>query len=651
MNRSTLACLVRWGLAASCLVVSPPVAAVVVGTQTMDTDPEGNNVNALMNGFRFFADGLSARYIDRANQGIAPATVSSWRAFEQRMRGSTFVTLFYEYQGSDGVSRSRTYYAMSGSRGSVASGPEPLLTPDLPEWLDPWPGEVMATAQDDANTRVPWQLPTTRPEATWDLQDAEMKAARTLEKDLRDHVVEPGGVATVFISGVMCLACSQALYNFANAYPVSVVAKEIAGDGPQTSELFRARREAYLATVRSSLIGRERFRPAHAPPVRGMAPLMCVAGRPVVTYPLAVRPTNRSALVALIRAYARQDGDASYVLDGSGDEAYAGWELVDPASPYSPLAARELSPVTRAERVAGELIAFDGYVPGQYELHARKQRELGFTRSRPWTDVRDGYGPPINGVRGVPSHAKANVDSDILIAVRDKVGRDYPAIAALYAVAAQLLREKARGTPVAEQRRTGLRVEVLDGIEATPQRWRPTAFDLQYLAVLLDGGMREWDIGPSEEAARPLLPLPLRLARMAAAYRDQQPFDVDPCLNPREHNPATAGTGGTDPRPLCFNDATDRAVYAWFVAELRHETARGRALEFGDSDIDRLIAPFHYTQFGSHDLGVASLETAMRKEVVEMKIVNRLVADGDLSYEASLPVIHRAVTLLQPKRN
>jgi hypothetical protein len=34
-----------------------------------------------------------------------------------------------------------------------------------------------------------------------------------------------------------------------------------------------------------------------------------------------------------------------------------------------------------------------------------------------------------------------------------------------------------------------------------------------------------------------------------------------------------------------------------------------------------------------------------------MKIVNRLVADGDLSYEASLPVIRRAANVLKPKRN
>lgn len=651
MKRPIFSRLVRGGLVACCLVASPSAAAVVVGTQVMDTDPEGNNVNALMNGFRFYADGLSARYIDRANQGISPATESTWRAFEQRLTGSTFVTLFYTYQGRDGVSRSRTYYAMSGSRGSAASGPEPLLTADLPDWLDPWPGEVMATVQDDANTRVPWQLPTVRPEAPWDLQDAEMKAVRTLEKDLRERMVETGGVATVFVSGSLCLACSQALNNFANSYELSLVAKENAVVGSQTSQLFRARRAAYLATVRSSLIGRERFRPAHAPPVRGTVPAMCVAGRPVVTFPLAVRPTNRSALVALARAYAHQDSDASYLLSGPDDEAYARWALADPASPYSVLAARDLSPVTRAERVAGELIAFDGYVPGQYELHERKQRELGFTRSQPWIDVRDVYGPPINAIRGVPSHAKAGVDSDILIGVRERVGRDYPAIAALYAVAAQLLREKTRTLSVADQRRNGLRPEILDGMEATPQRWLPTGFDLQYLAVLLDGAMREWDIGPTEEASRPLLPLPLRLARMAAAYRDQQPFDADPCLNPREHNPATAGMGGDDQRPLCFNAATDRAVYAWFVAELRHETARSRALELGDSHLDPLITPFHYTQFGNHDLGVASLDMAMRKEVVEMKIVNRLVADGDLSYEASLPVIHRAATLLQPKRN
>lgn len=649
MNPSIVRRLVHGGLVACCLVASVSVDAVVVGTRVLDDDPDGNAVNALMNAFRFHADGLSARYIDQANQGIAPATVRTWRAFEQRMTSSTFVTLFYTYHGSDGIARSRTYYAMSGSRGTVDAGPESLLTDDLSGWLDPWPGEVMATAQDDAHTRVPWQLPAVRPEAPWDLQDAEMKAARTLEKDLTDRVVEKGGLATVFVSGPLCLACSQALNNFANAYELSLVANENPVSGSQTNRLFRARRAAYLATVRHSLIGRERFRPANAPPMRGNVPGMCVPGRPVVAFPLVIRPPTRSALVTLIRAYARLDGDASYVLSGS-DESYARWVLVDPSSPYSERAERDLSPADDAVRLAAQLLTIDGRVPTQRELSLRKQRELGFTKSRPWTDVDDVLGSPVNTYRGGPSQTKVGVDAAVSIAVRRMVSDSYPAIGALYAVAAQLLREKLKVTPAAEQRRVGLRAEVLAGIVSEPVAWRPTDFDRQYLAILLDGAMREWDIDtPNSDSPR--LPVPLRIARMAAAYRDQQPYDTDPCLDPTRHNAATAGKGGDDPRPLCFNDATDRAVYAWFVAELRREMSDRRPSEIGDPHREKIVSPFRYTQFGAGSPGGASLYAAIRKEVVEMKIVNRLVAEDDLSYEASLPVIRRAANLLKPARN
>jgi hypothetical protein len=654
MNRAIRCRFMRAGVAVSCLTLSLSAGAVVVGTRVLDADPNGNAVNALMNGFRFHADALSARYIDRANHGVAPATERTWAAFVERMTGSSFVTLFYVYQGPDGVSRSRSYYAMSGSRGSADSGPESLLTPDLADWLDPWPGEVMAREQDDSNTRVPWQMPTVRPEAPWDLQDAELKAVRTLEKDLIEHVVEKGGVATVFVSGPLCLACSQALNNFANAYELSLVANENSVPYSQTNQLLRARQAAYLATVRSSLIGRERFRPANVPPARGMVPAMCVVGRPVVAYPLATRPTTHSALVTLIRAYARIDGDASYVLSGrveSNDDDYARWVLVDPSSPYSALAERDLAPANEAVRLAAQLLTVDGRVPSQRELSQRKERELGFTKSRPWTDVGDFYGPPINGYRGVPSHTKADVDAGIVIGVRDMVGADYPAIGALYAVAAQLLRDRLNRVPSAEQRRVGLRPEVLSGLESTPRAWRPTDFDRQYLAILLDGAMRDGDIEAPRNKSLPQLPVPLRIARMAAAYRDQQPFEVDPCLNPREHDPATAGKGGDDPRPLCFNDATDRAVYAWFVAELRRELSDRHPTESGDPHRQKIADPFRYTQFGEHSLDDGSLDAAVRKDVVEMKIVNRLVADGDLSYEASLPVIRRAATVLNRPRN
>lgn len=650
MTSSRLRRLVRGGLALFFAVASLPAAAVVVGRRVLDDDPNGHAVNMLMNGFRFFADGLSARYIDQANQGIAPATERNWRAFERRMTDSTFVTLFYAYQGDDGVSRSRTYYAMSGSRGAVDSGPEPLLTPDVSDWLDPWPGEVMATTQDAANTRVPWQMPTIRPEAPWDLQDAEIKVVRTLEKDLLDHAVPKGGFAHVFVSTPLCLACDQALNNFANAYELSLIANENLSIGSQTNNLFRARQAAYLATVRSSLIGRERFRPVQAPPPRGKVPGMCVPGRPLIAFPLAVRPPTHSALVTLIRAYARLDGNAAYVLSGT-DASYAQWVLADPSSPYSALAERDLLPMNDAERLAAQLLATTGHVPDQRELSQRKQRELGFTKSRPWIDVDDFYGAPINTYRGVPSHLKAGVDAAVVVGVREMVGNGYPAIGALYAVAAQLLKEKLNTTTAAEQRRVGLRAEVLSGMEVMPHAWRPTDFDLHYLAILLDGEMREWDIAEPHNASLPRLPTPLRIARMAAAYRDQQPFDVDPCRNSREHDPATAGRGGEDPRPLCFNDATDRAVYAWFVAELHSEMADRRRTEIGDPHRAKIAGPFRYTAFGDHSPGVTSLDAAVRKEVVEMKIVNRLVADGDLSYEASRPVIHRAANLLTPKRN
>ncbi|HVI54716.1 MAG TPA: hypothetical protein VM621_06655 [Luteibacter sp.] len=650
MNRVVLRRLVRGGLMACGAVASLSVGAVVVGSRVLDDDPNGTAVNALMNGFRFYADGLSARYIDQANQGIRPATEQNWQAFEQRMTDSTFVTLFYTYRGADGVSRSRTYYAMSGSRGSVDSGPESLLTSDLPDWLEPWPGEVMATIQDDGNTRVPWHMPAPRPEATWDLQDAEIKAVRTLEKDLNDHVVDKGGFATVFVSRPICLACSQALSNFANAYELSLVANENLATGSQTNHLFRARRAAYLTTVRSSLIGRERFRPAQAPPIRGRAPAMCVAGRPVIAFPLAIRRPTHSALVTLIRAYAQLDGNASYVLSGT-DESYAAWVLAEPSSPYSSQAERDLQALNDAVRLAAKMLTVAGHVPSQREISQRKQRELGFTKSRPWTDVADFYGFPINSYPGVPSHTKADIDADIVIAVRDMVGNDYPAIGAMYAVAAQLLRDKLSNTPVAEQKRIGLRPDVLNGMSSTPRQWRPSEFDRQYLAILLDGAVRDWDIDAPRNPLLPRLSVPLRVARMAAAYRDQQPFDVQPCLTPRQRNPFTAGKGGDDSRPLCFNDATDRAVYAWFVRQLRREMTEKRRSETGDPHWQNITRPFRYTQFGEHALADGSLDAVIRKEVVEMKIVNRLVADGDLSYEASLPVIRRAVNLLNPEKH
>ncbi len=92
MRPASLSHVVRAARAGSCLIVSSTAAAGVVGRHVLDDDPTGSAVDALMNGFRFHADALSARFIDRANQGVVPATAQSWRAFEQRMTDSTFAT-------------------------------------------------------------------------------------------------------------------------------------------------------------------------------------------------------------------------------------------------------------------------------------------------------------------------------------------------------------------------------------------------------------------------------------------------------------------------------------------------------------------------------------------------------------------------------
>jgi len=614
------------------------------------------HVNALMNGFRVYADAASRRFLTERSRSSDAATPASWGNLEQRLLDATFVTLVYTWQGPDGVAHSRTYYAVNSERRRTEDLHDPLLATDIDAWLDPWPGEVVASRHNASESRIPWATPLFRSDAPRDMQDAELKAVRSLERDLIDGVARGEGVATVFISRPACLACSQAMSNLANAYHISLVANEVVMSAPlarsQAADLFRAKRRAYLATVRSSLPSWATLRPDGLAAPQGTSSLMCLVAPRIEPHAAASYSyPEHSATKTLVKAYARKGAPLGY-LQSFSDERYARWVLVDTASPYSDRDDASLKPPTVIELFAQSLISTPAHAFTQRELHDQKVFESGFTKARPWTDVQDVYGPPWRDGRGVSSHTKGWVDWNFMNGARNVVGSDYPAIAALYAVALQELSDQKASTSEATRAWLGLRTDIADRALATGVHWTADEDELNYLAVIVEGAMHDWVIrSPRANGAR-MLPMPFRVARAAAAFRDQMPFTIDPCLNPRQHNPVTAGMGGADDRPLCFSDATDRAVYQWFVKQLRREMATVDIPDRHDAArFERAAAPFRQTIFGNDALVPGALRAAFRKEVIDMNIANSLVAEGELAPATASPLIRRAVRRMKAEEN
>lgn len=224
-------------------------------------------------------------------------------------------------------------------------------------------------------------------------------------------------------------------------------------------------------------------------------------------------------------------------------------------------------------------------------------------------------------------------------------------LAAELAVAAQVLSEWVDATPETEREVLGVRVDVLRRLERT-QGWEPLpADDLEYLADILRSELSSFRAGRDNVYRQRELPTPLRIARLAAAYRAGKGFGYpDPCSFGGAANPDRAATDPSDSsRPLCFTDATDRAVYAWYLAErerqLRFPT---RGCKGGALPCERLHDAFvdiRPTWAGAFPGQV--LTHAARAEIAELQIAQDLSPD-ELSDTTFLQLLQRAHLAVYP---
>lgn len=238
-------------------------------------------------------------------------------------------------------------------------------------------------------------------------------------------------------------------------------------------------------------------------------------------------------------------------------EWYARQMLRTPDSPYSEL---ETSPAFTNEIYWG-LASADMAIPEDAAL-ARFQVELGLTRARPGIDVtpRDGFRDPF-----VAAHAtKAGLDPDIFWQVLDTHGYERAPRVATLALGLQLLREQALAIPAERQPALGVDARVFQRVMRARHAGEISGYDLRYLDALVQHRL----LHPLRSVG---LPVPWRIARIAAAFRDAQGYAVSPpCLRDGKPHPRDAGTGvDGDTRTPCLVAAHDRAVHRWYVDMLR----------------------------------------------------------------------------------
>ncbi|SEO99813.1 hypothetical protein SAMN02800692_3142 [Luteibacter sp. UNC138MFCol5.1] len=344
---------------------------------------------------------------------------------------------------------------------------------------------------------------------------------------------------------------------------------------------------------------------------------------------------RKDAVLALLREYAAAGQTHAYINE-STDASYSRWVFGGDETPYAELRENvSLSPVDEPTREAMYLVAEGREAMTQRQLHDWKVRDLGYTKA---TAMREAPVPDDlrDGAWGVPHILKAGVDADIYKAcMRGILDIGRPAMQANYAMALQVLRERLLDTPRDAWYERGLRSDVIGRFLDPARHGQPHRSDMHYLIQLLDGELSTWRAtSATNRYGFPALPANLRLARIAAAYREGMPGGTDACLPNGRHDPAKAGMGGADPRPLCLADATDRAIHRWYGQAIIDEV-----LAVGDisgeslsTSLQNLASPLQSSSLGH--LGIpldGQLDRIVTLDMAEAKAANRLVSVGQMS--------------------
>ncbi|MDQ0011046.1 hypothetical protein J2T07_003252 [Luteibacter jiangsuensis] len=352
---------------------------------------------------------------------------------------------------------------------------------------------------------------------------------------------------------------------------------------------------------------------------------------------LAVDP-----MTVLIREYSRGNGSYEYLNSGT-DESYARYILDRPSSPYANIKWSLLPSPDTPTRRAIESVSTQEHPVNLRDLHDMKVWDLGFTKAHIASET---FRMPqeLRYVPGAWSIVKAGIEPDIYAQAIRNQGLEHPAMTANYALAAQLLRAKLAATPPSLWKIRGLRHDVLDRFVGGEFM---LAHDFHYLIQFLDGALATWDAGSTSAYGFRQLPAPLRLGRIAAAYRQRLPFEHEPCMEDDTHDPEHAGEGTFDRRPLCFDDATDRAIHVWYAHELVQELAAIHDRANGAPTLaERMAAPLRSSRQGW--IGIprpSAIAEVTRIEVVEAKVTGQLLVEGDVSYRDAFGASRRALRL------
>lgn len=320
-----------------------------------------------------------------------------------------------------------------------------------------------------------------------------------------------------------------------------------------------------------------------------MKPLLFLAGASLLVpaLPCAATTVPRPDFVELLELKNAESGAAA----DTDDSLIERFLLADPASPYSDL---KFAPNSLVEEAWHDELKAAGIT--MEEGFRQLAHRLGMTKARPYTDVvlrpeLSSYDPFV-----AAQVVKADVDVDIFRQAIEHFQFHRSAIAANFAVAAQLLRERMSEVDPSRYEAAYILPDVLERFMALGPDDQMAEFDAEYLEFILSAETSAFHAYRKPGKQDSVLPPQFRVARLAAAYHDRTGYyGTSPCLPSAQFRPGLAGTGEEgDTRALCFVDATDRAVHAWYLQQYRNQAEgikRYPDKVVYDSALRRLLRP------------------------------------------------------------
>ncbi|MGF6493784.1 hypothetical protein ABIE56_001968 [Luteibacter sp. 621] len=247
------------------LLVTTCVDAYGWRAKAFPADPHNIVITPLIDAFRFHADPVSTWYLDQLDGSLVSR--QRFLTFSTAVARATYAAFEYTYI-KDGVSRTRIYYSMSGQD-------EPPT--DLPRSGSP----LSSYFVEDATRIHAYMAETDESLITWTQtedddtgyrhkRDAEFKAVRSIERDIRRGIVTRDGTLQAFVSQPMCDSCEHVMHQLGRLYGVNINVAYLEGNMSQAYRQFRLMLNRYMDTLLVRVNEPRRGGPTPPPPATTM---------------------------------------------------------------------------------------------------------------------------------------------------------------------------------------------------------------------------------------------------------------------------------------------------------------------------------------------------------------------------------------------